>query len=72
MAKGFEKVNACSVGNFEENTIRIPKWIANNGGQYSKQVTEETTHLIVTEEAFSKNVAAGKLLGPPSTKPTGS
>ncbi|CEL05587.1 hypothetical protein ASPCAL06705 [Aspergillus calidoustus] len=58
MAKGFEKVNACSVGNFEENTIRIPKWIANNGGQYSKQVTEETTHLIVTEEAFSKNVAA--------------
>jgi hypothetical protein len=72
MAKGFEKISACSVGNFEENTTRIPKWIVNNGGQYSKQVTEETTHLIVTEEAFAKNVAAGKLHGLPSTKPTGS
>ncbi|KAL3491799.1 hypothetical protein BJX62DRAFT_117575 [Aspergillus germanicus] len=58
MAKGFEKISACSVGNFEENTTRIPKWIVNNGGQYSKQVTEETTHLIVTEEAFAKNVTA--------------
>ncbi|KAL3467965.1 hypothetical protein BJX64DRAFT_81168 [Aspergillus heterothallicus] len=58
MAKGFEKVNACSVGNFEENTSRIPKWIVNNGGTYSKQVTEDTTHLISTEEAFSKNVTA--------------
>jgi hypothetical protein len=72
MAKGFEKINACSVGDFEENTTRIPKWIVNNGGQYSKQVSEETTHLIVTEEAFAKNVTAGKLLGLPSTKPMGS
>ncbi|KAL3452270.1 hypothetical protein BJX65DRAFT_303108 [Aspergillus insuetus] len=58
MAKGFEKISACSVGNFEENTTRMPKWIVNNGGQYSKQVTEETTHLIATEEAFAKNVIA--------------
>jgi NAD-dependent DNA ligase len=72
MAKGFENINACSVGNFEENTTRIPKWIVNNGGQYSKQVSKETTHLIVTEEAFAKNVTAGKLLGLPSTKPMGS
>ncbi|KAI9923830.1 hypothetical protein ASPWEDRAFT_183289 [Aspergillus wentii DTO 134E9] len=55
MAKTFEKVHACSVGKFEGNTDKIPLWVRNNGGVYSKVMNEDVTHLITTIDAYKKN-----------------
>lgn len=59
MGKTFQKIHGCSVGNFEGNTEKIPQWIKANGGQYSKDVTDQVTHLIATKQAYKKNVDAG-------------
>ncbi|KAI9372594.1 hypothetical protein BJX61DRAFT_434115 [Aspergillus egyptiacus] len=58
MGKTFRKVFASSVGSFEDNTNKIPQWITANGGNYSKTVSSETTHLIASREAFMQNIPA--------------
>ncbi|KAL2827622.1 hypothetical protein BDW59DRAFT_160259 [Aspergillus cavernicola] len=58
MGKTFRNIYASSIGNFEENTSKIPQWITANGGTYSKNITNEITHLIATREAFKQYVSA--------------
>ncbi|RMJ26379.1 brct domain protein [Aspergillus sp. HF37] len=58
MGKTFQKIHGCSVGSFEGNGDKIHQWIRANGGSYSKDVSSEVTHLIVTKEAYKKNVGA--------------
>lgn len=60
MGKTFKNVHACSVGDFESNTKKIPQWITANGGTYYKGVTKDVTHLIATREAFKQNGPASK------------
>ncbi|KAJ5833833.1 hypothetical protein N7474_002144 [Penicillium riverlandense] len=60
MGKSFEGIYACSTGRFEDgNGEKIPQWIRNNGGQYSKAMHTGVTHLITTKEAFLKDAPAG-------------
>jgi hypothetical protein len=60
MGKSFEGIHACSTGRFEDgNGEKIPQWIRNNGGQYSKAMHTSVTHLITTKEAFLKDAPAG-------------
>ncbi|PLB36414.1 BRCT domain protein [Aspergillus candidus] len=61
MGKTFEKINACSAGDFGNNSNKIPQWIKANGGQYSKSVVEGVTHLISTVEAYKKDVEAVRM-----------
>ncbi|PWY94837.1 hypothetical protein BO94DRAFT_572371 [Aspergillus sclerotioniger CBS 115572] len=58
MGKTFKNIHASSTGKFDGNSDKIPQWIRANGGQYSKEVSEEITHLIATKEAFKDNVEA--------------
>ncbi|KAL4786348.1 hypothetical protein BJX76DRAFT_355253 [Aspergillus varians] len=55
MAKTFRKIHASSFGNFGSNTSKIPQWITANGGTYSKNISNEVTHLIATKESFEQN-----------------
>lgn len=62
MGKTFQKIHGCSVGSFEGNADMIPQWIRANGGSYSKDMNSDVTHLIITKEAYKKNVEAGNTL----------
>lgn len=62
MGKSFQKIHACSVGNFGDNTDKIPQWIKANGGVYVKEINDSVTHLVASEAAVKKNVEAGKQL----------
>ncbi|OJJ49922.1 hypothetical protein ASPZODRAFT_22632 [Penicilliopsis zonata CBS 506.65] len=58
MGKPFSQITASSVGSFGDNGDKIPQWIRANGGFYSRDISEGTTHLIATKEAFKRNVEA--------------
>ncbi|KAL5339905.1 hypothetical protein BJX70DRAFT_142715 [Aspergillus crustosus] len=55
MGKTFQKVHASSVGDFGNETNKIPRWIVANGGTYSTEITNSVTHLISTREAYVQN-----------------
>ncbi|KAJ5628025.1 hypothetical protein N7490_010253 [Penicillium lividum] len=59
MPSSFAKINASMVGKFED-ADKIPQWIRHHGGVFSKTVDSNTTHLIVTEDSFKRNVEAVK------------
>ncbi|KAG2009159.1 hypothetical protein GB937_007935 [Aspergillus fischeri] len=59
MGKTFKNIHACAIGRFPVNGDKIPQWILAHGGTFSKDVTEDITHLITTRETFEKNVEAG-------------
>ncbi|GLA58144.1 hypothetical protein AtubIFM54640_007290 [Aspergillus tubingensis] len=61
MGKTFKNIHAASFGKFDGNSDKIPQWIRANGGQYSKDISTDITHLITTKEAFKDNVEAGNL-----------
>ncbi|KAI2953765.1 hypothetical protein CBS147323_10058 [Aspergillus niger] len=58
MGKTFKSIYASSFGKFDGNSDKIPQWIRANGGQYSKDISKEITHLITTKEAFKDNAEA--------------
>ncbi|CAL5871706.1 uncharacterized protein PFLUO_LOCUS5959 [Penicillium psychrofluorescens] len=59
MGKTFEGIHACSTGRFKDgNGEKIPQWVRNNGGQYSKEMHTGVTHLITTKETFLKDTPA--------------
>ncbi|OJJ73608.1 hypothetical protein ASPBRDRAFT_205828 [Aspergillus brasiliensis CBS 101740] len=58
MGNTFKNIHASSFGKFDGNTDKIPQWIRANGGQYSKDISKDLTHLITTKEAFKDNVEA--------------
>lgn len=58
MGKTFKNIHACAIGRFPVNGDKIPQWILAHGGTFSKDVTEDVTHLITTRETFAKNVEA--------------
>ncbi|KAJ5664240.1 hypothetical protein N7507_004971 [Penicillium longicatenatum] len=57
MPNTFAKVVASTAGKFED-AGKIPEWIRKHGGTFSRKVDSQTTHLIVTAEAYKKNVEA--------------
>ncbi|EAW22555.1 BRCT domain protein [Aspergillus fischeri NRRL 181] len=59
MGKTFKNIHACAIGRFPVNGDKVPQWILAHGGTFSKDVTEDITHLITTRETFEKNVEAG-------------
>ncbi|GLB12601.1 hypothetical protein AtubIFM57258_010643 [Aspergillus tubingensis] len=61
MGKTFKNIHASSFGKFDGISEKIPQWIRANGGQYSKDISTDITHLITTKEAFKDNVEAGNL-----------
>ncbi|GCB22750.1 hypothetical protein AAWM_05635 [Aspergillus awamori] len=61
MGKTFKSIYASSFGKFDGNSDKIPQWIRANGGQYSKDISKEITHLITTKEAFKDHAEAGNL-----------
>ncbi|RAH61276.1 BRCT domain protein [Aspergillus piperis CBS 112811] len=58
MGKTFKNIHASSFGKFDGLSDKIPQWIRANGGQYSKDISKNLTHLITTKEAFKDNVEA--------------
>ncbi|KAF7164674.1 hypothetical protein CNMCM5623_009087 [Aspergillus felis] len=58
MGKTFKHIHACAIGKFPVNGDKIPQWIRAHGGAFSKEVTEDVTHLITTKDTFEKNVEA--------------
>ncbi|GKZ26182.1 hypothetical protein AbraIFM66951_010054 [Aspergillus brasiliensis] len=58
MGNTFKNIHASSFGKFDGNTDKIPQWIRANGGQYSKDISKDLTHLITTKEAFKDDVEA--------------
>ncbi|PYH98586.1 hypothetical protein BO71DRAFT_426032 [Aspergillus ellipticus CBS 707.79] len=56
MGKTFKNIYACSVGKFDGNADKIPQWVRANGGRYSKDISEEITHLIASKEAYKGDV----------------
>ncbi|OJI91039.1 hypothetical protein ASPTUDRAFT_26514 [Aspergillus tubingensis CBS 134.48] len=58
MGKTFKNIHASSFGKFDGISEKIPQWIRANGGQYSKDISTDITHLIITKEAFKDNVEA--------------
>ncbi|PWY81216.1 BRCT domain protein [Aspergillus eucalypticola CBS 122712] len=58
MGKTFKNIHASSFGKFDGISDKIPQWIRANGGQYSKDISKNITHLITTKEAFKDNVEA--------------
>ncbi|RAK83022.1 BRCT domain protein [Aspergillus costaricaensis CBS 115574] len=56
MGKTFKNIHATSFGKFDGNSDKVPQWIRANGGQYSKDISTDITHLITTKEAFKDNV----------------
>ncbi|KAJ5188284.1 hypothetical protein N7472_007298 [Penicillium cf. griseofulvum] len=56
MGKPFQRIHASIVGKFEDGVgEKIPQWIRANGGQFSRDVNPQVTHLIATKEAFKNN-----------------
>ncbi|GIK04583.1 hypothetical protein Aspvir_008666 [Aspergillus viridinutans] len=60
MGKTFKNIHACAIGRFPVNGDKIPQWIRAHGGTFSKDVTEDVTHLITTKDTFEKNVEAAE------------
>ncbi|GKZ36265.1 hypothetical protein AbraIFM66950_007265 [Aspergillus brasiliensis] len=58
MGNTFKNIHASSFSKFDGNTDKIPQWIRANGGQYSKDISKDLTHLITTKEAFKNDVEA--------------
>ncbi|OJZ88441.1 hypothetical protein ASPFODRAFT_205562 [Aspergillus luchuensis CBS 106.47] len=58
MGKTFKNIHASSFGKFDGLSDKIPQWIRANGGQYTKDISKNLTHLITTKEAFKDNVEA--------------
>lgn len=59
MGKSFAKVHLCSAGRLGDNGSKIPQWVQANGGTYSRQVTQDVTHLVTTKDAYMNNIPAG-------------
>ncbi|KAF3391907.1 hypothetical protein DPV78_010449 [Talaromyces pinophilus] len=57
MGNGFKKVKASFVGSHKDSD-KIPQWLKAHGGAFSKEIDDSVTHLIATESAMEKNVAA--------------
>ncbi|KAF9884138.1 hypothetical protein FE257_002259 [Aspergillus nanangensis] len=57
MGKTLHKVHAACVGRIP-NCDKVPQWLRANGGQYSKTIDQNLTHLITTKEAYKNNVEA--------------
>ena len=45
----FKNMVLCFSGDFKPSDVEIRRWTEHNGGEYSKKVTDSTTHLIVSE-----------------------
>ncbi|KAE8147848.1 hypothetical protein BDV25DRAFT_142366 [Aspergillus avenaceus] len=60
MGNSFEKIHLCSIGSHNGNGDKIPQWVKSQGGKYSRTVTPQVTHLIVTKEAYRKSISAVK------------
>ncbi|KAK6835856.1 hypothetical protein RU639_001880 [Aspergillus parasiticus] len=60
MGKSFAKIHLCSAGRLGDNGSKIPQWVQANGGRYSRQVTQDVTHLVTTKDAYMNNIPAVK------------
>ncbi|PIG88761.1 BRCT domain protein [Aspergillus arachidicola] len=60
MGKSFAKIHLCSAGKLGDNGSKIPQWVQANGGRYSRQVTQDVTHLVTTKDAYMNNIPAVK------------
>lgn len=60
MGTTLRRIRVSVVGKVQD-AEKIPGWMRENGGTYSKAVTRNVTHLIASEEAYAANVEAGKL-----------
>ncbi|CAG7916535.1 unnamed protein product [Penicillium olsonii] len=56
MGRTFQRVHYALVGKFDDGIKeKIPQWIRANGGQFSRAVNSNVTHLIATEQAYKDN-----------------
>jgi hypothetical protein len=60
MGRTFQKIHASMVGKFDDGIgDNIPRWVRANGGQFSRDVSPQVTHLIATEKAYKDNAPLG-------------
>lgn len=60
MGRTFQRVHCALVGKFDDGIKeKIPQWIRANGGQFSRAVNSNVTHLIATEQAYKDNGSLG-------------
>lgn len=57
----LKRIRVSVVGEVKD-AKKIPGWMRENGGAYSKEVSRNVTHLIASEEAYKANVPAGRLV----------
>lgn len=59
----------CFSGNFSSADPEIKRWVQANGGVYSKQITDNTTHLVVTKSNWrARNPEVNAALQNPEIK----
>lgn len=61
MGHTFHHINVSLAGDFGPKGDKIKQWVEANGGTFSKELNEEVTHVISTQNAFRKKVPASKL-----------
>ena len=59
MGNTFRNINVSLAGDFGPKGDKIKQWVEANGGTFSKELNEEVTHVISTQNAYRKKVAAG-------------
>lgn len=57
----MKRIRVSVVGKVKD-AEKIPGWMRENGGAYSKAVSRNVTHLIASEDAYKENVEAGELI----------
>lgn len=60
MGTTLKRIRVSVVGKVKD-AEKIPGWMRENGGAYSKAVSHNVTHLIASEDAYKGNVEAGEL-----------
>lgn len=60
MGTTLKRIRVSVVGKVKD-AEKIPNWMRENGGAYSKAISRNVTHLIASEDAYKENVEAGEL-----------
>lgn len=66
MGATLKRIRVSVVGKVKD-AEKIPGWMRENGGAFSKAVSRNVTHLIASEDAYKANVEAGRLVLPYAT-----
>lgn len=62
MGKTFRNIHLASTNDFEPaKNDKIKGWVEHNGGTFTKEITQDVTHLVASTKAWKRYHPLGKI-----------